>query len=161
MGDEFDVSGCLVSADGESFPLGSLSDVGIEADVGIETDDGIAPFECLSGTFTMTAETSSDLVGDIAMADQRVRSFVIELDRLFLKSFPGPSRFMRSRRMWQCRRGRRNANVERRKLSRKRRHAAYCKRRLVFPNTIITEDAEMNEFRFEVYGGTCLQGPTP
>lgn len=155
MGDEFDVSGCLVSADGELFPIGSISDVGIEA------DDGIAPFEHLSTTFTVTAETFSDLVRDIAMADQRVHSFVIELDRSVRKSFPGPSRFMRSRRMWQCRRGRRNANVERRKLSRKRSHVAYCKQRLVFPNTIITEDAEMNELRFEVYGGNCLQGPTP
>lgn len=161
MGDEFEVYGCFVSADGELFPLDSLSDVGIEADVGIETDDGIAPFEHLSTTFTVTAETSSDLVGDVAMADQRVRSLVIELDESVRKSFPGPSRFMRSRRMWQCRRGSRNANAERRKLSRKRRHAAYCKRRLVFPNAVITEDDEWNEFSFEVYGGTCLQEARP
>ena len=158
MGDEFDVSGCFVSADGELFPLGSLSDVGIETD---DVIDPFEPFECLSATFTVTAEAFSDLAGEIDMASKRVRSFVVELDRLILKSFPGPSRFMRSRRMWQCRRGRRNANAERRKLSRKRRHAAYCKQRLVFPNTIITDDAETNELRFEVYGGTCLQGPTP
>lgn len=159
MGDEFDVGGCLVFANGETFPLGSLNDVEFEADDA--TADAVAPFESLSGTFSMTAEAFSGLVNDIARADLAVRSFVVELDSSVRKSFPGPSRFMRSRRIWQCRRGRRNANVERRKLSRKRRHTARCKRRLVFPGSIITKDVEANVFKFEVYGGTCLQEVRP
>ena len=153
MGDEFVEAAFVMLPDGDIEPLAGA--VGLCSDVASPE-----PGASWSGSFTVPAGLNAKAF-DAIVRDHVPRSFVVELDRSVRKSFPGPSRFMRSRRMWQCRRGRRNANAERRKLSRKRRHTACCKQRLVFPNTIITTDVEKNEFKFEVYGGTCSQGPTP
>ena len=67
---------------------------------------------------------------------------------------PGPSRFMIGRRLWQCRRGRRNDADERLKLARKRSHLATSRRRLVFPEAVMRADFERNEVSFELRGGT-------
>lgn len=147
MGDEVEVSGCLVSVGGDAFPLGGLN--GVE----FEGDDAVAPCESLSATFSMTVESFSDLVNAIAGTGRRVRSFVVEMDRSVRKSFPGPSRFMRSRRMWQCRRGGRNANVERRKLARKKSHLEKVRNRIVFPSAAVYGNYETNEVVFEIDGG--------
>lgn len=152
MGDEFDVSGAIVFANGESVPLDELRSVEFD---GGET---ACQRESWSGEFSMAAEAVLDLGDAVARTDQNVYSFVIEMDRLVPVAFTGASRFMRSRRMWQCRRGRGNANVERRKLSRKRRHIELCKRMLIFPRCTIDRNVETNEVEFSVWNGCEIYG---
>lgn len=146
MGDEVVTSGSIVFANGEYVPLDGLRSVEFESDAADQ-------YETWSGGFSMAAEAVSGFDEAVSLTDQSVRSFVVEFENLITRSFPGASHFMRSRRMWQCRRGRRNANAERRKLSRKRRHVGCCSRRLVFPNCIIDTNVYTNEVEFTLWGG--------
>lgn len=147
MGDEVATNGAIVFANGESVPLDGLRSVEFG---NIYTAD---QYETWSGGFSMVAESLAGFDEAVSLTDQSVRSFVVEFENLITRSFPGASHFMRSRRMWQCGRGRRNANDERRKLSRKRRHVGYLRRRLVFPNCIIDRNVYTNEVEFTVWNG--------
>lgn len=147
MGDEVATNGAIVFANGESVPFDGLRSVEFG---NVYTAD---QYETFSGEFSMAAEAVAGFADAVSRTDQSVRCFVVEFENIATRSFPGPSRFMRSRRMWQCGRGRRNANAERRKLSRKRRHVGYLKRRLVFPNCIIDRNVYTNEVEFTVLNG--------
>lgn len=106
-----------------------------------------------SGSFTVPAELNTEAF-DAIVRDHVLRSCVIEIETGRMVRAPGPSRFMRSRRIWQCRRGRRNANDERRKLSRKTSHLEKVRDRIVFPRAAMHGKFETNEVVFEIDGGT-------
>lgn len=145
MGDEFVEAAFVMLPDGDIEPLAGA--VGLCSDVA-SPEQGAS----WSGSFTVPAELNTEAF-DAIVRDQVLRSVVIEVETGWIMRVPGPSRYMRSRRMWQCRRGRRNANDERRKLVRKRSHLEKVGNRIVFPSATMYGKFETNEVVFEIDGG--------
>ena len=149
MGDETATSGCFVLSDGAVVPIEGLSGVEFQPD-----SNPIDPKVEWGGSFSLPAEFDASGAIDALFSDPRSYCCCVETEETWTTRRPGPSRFMIRRRVWQCRRGRRNDADERRKLARKRSHLATFRRRLVFPEAVMHADFERNEVSFELGGGT-------
>lgn len=150
MGDETAASGCFaVLSDGTAVPIEGLSGVEFQPD-----SDPTGPEMEWAGSFSLPAEFDASGAIDALFSDPRSHCCCVEMGETWTDRRPGPSRFMLRRRVWQCRRGRRNDADERRKLARKRSHLATFRRRLVFPEAVMRVDFERNVISFEVGGGT-------
>ena len=148
MGDELLTTGCVVFPDGSLAPLAGIT--GVRLGPGAFSPEPGVP---LSGKFSVPVE-----LDNLGVLDAMARGLggcraSVEIRKNATRRLAGPSRFMRSRRMWQCRRGRRNANVERRKLARKRSHLVSESHTVVFPSVRMTEDFERNEVVFDFRDG--------
>ena len=145
MGDEFAGAAFVMLPDGDIEPLAGA--VGLCSDVASPE-----PGASWSGSLAVPAELNTEAF-DAIVGDRVPRSCVIEIETGRMMRAPGPSRFMRSRRIWQCVRGRRSANVERRKLARKKSHLEKVRNRIVFPSAAVHGNYETNEVVFEISGG--------
>ena len=145
MGDEFVEAAYVMLPDGDVERLAGA--VGLCSDVA-SPEQGVS----WSGSFTVPAELNGEAF-DAIVGDRVPRSCVIEIETGRMMRAPGPSRFMRRRRIWQCGRGRWNANVERRKLARKKSHLEKVRNRIVFPSAAVYGNYETNEVVFEIDGG--------
>lgn len=146
MGDEVVEAAFVMLPDGDIEPLAGAS--GLCSSVASPE-----PGASWSGSFTVPVELNTEAF-DAIVRDQVHRSYVIEAERSLTLRRPGPSHFMRSRRIWQCGRGRGNANDERRKLARKKSHLEKVRSRIVFPRAAMHGEFETNEVVFEIDGGT-------
>ena len=146
MGDETASVAFAVLADGTALPINAITNVEMPSDT-MSQEPGVA----WSGTFSAPVELNAPVFDELSKIPLR-RPVCIEMETADMVRFPGASRFMRSRRLWQCRRGRRNEADERRKLARKRAHVTSVRRRLVFPSAVMVGDFERNEVAFCVKG---------
>lgn len=91
-----------------------------------------------------------------AMSDAIERCVSMVIERLDTGAARGPSRFERSRKLWQTKRSPRNLNDARRYLAKVKRHRVRLRRRLVIPEARIVVDGDSvrseNEIRFVVGG---------